>query len=72
MPEVVILDRTEIVDRSDPNKPVPKVLITFMLPDGRIGMTSVEKAKYSKEAEIAAIKAEVQKMGALPREKITI
>jgi hypothetical protein len=72
MPEVTILDRTEIVDRSDPNKPVPKVLITFMLPDGRIGMASVEKAKYTKESEAAAVRAEVQKMGALPREKITI
>jgi len=72
MPEVTILDRTEVVDRSDPTKPIPKVLITFMLPDGRIGMASVEKAKYTKDTEKAAISAEVQKMGTLARERITI
>ncbi|MEM2174379.1 MAG: hypothetical protein ABIM21_00455 [candidate division WOR-3 bacterium] len=72
MPEVIILDKTEIIDRSDPTKPIPKILITFQLPDGRIGMVSVEKAKATTENIKAAIAAEIQRMGTLPRERIVI
>jgi len=70
MPEVRILDRTTVVDRSDPKKPVEKIIVTFMSPEGRIGMVSIPKAEYSAVREKEEIKKEYERLVARAGEKV--
>jgi len=48
MPDARILDITEYTDRSNPANPVPTVLVTWILQDGRNDSFNMEKAKATR------------------------
>lgn len=59
--EVTILDETTYLDRSDPLRPVEKVLITFQTPDGRVDSLSLPTAGLTREGRNRALKEHIAK-----------
>jgi hypothetical protein len=61
MVKVRILSRIEFIDRTDPFKPVQKVMITYLTDTGILGTVSIPKAEWSERKEQEIIKAELEK-----------
>jgi len=72
MVEVRILNRTEFNDLSKGAPGIPSVMITFQLPDFRVGSVVIEKAKLTPVEERRAIHEEVARMGKPAGETITL
>jgi len=70
--DVTILDQTDFVDRTDPSKPVDKVLVTFQLPDGRVSSVVVERAGFTADKRNAAIREALKGMGPSKVERVRI
>jgi hypothetical protein len=70
--DIRILNRTEFIDLSKGMPGVPSIMITFQLPDWRVGSVVVPKAQYSPAEEKKRIAEEVAKMGKPSGELITI
>jgi len=57
MPDVRVVDVTEYVDRSNPALSVPKVLVTYLAPDGRPGTLVLDKSRAARpEVEAAVVR----------------
>jgi hypothetical protein len=61
MVKVRILSRIEFTDRTDPFKPVEKVMITYLTDTGILGTISIPKKEWSEKKEQELIKAELEK-----------
>ena len=72
MVEVRILNRTEFNDLSKGAPGIPSVMITFQLPDFRVGSVVIEKAKLTTTEERRAINEELSHMGKPAGETITL
>jgi hypothetical protein len=72
MPEVRILSRVEFNDLSKGMPGIPSVMVTFQLPDWRVGSVIIPKSAFSPEAEKRAIAEEIKKMARPIGETITV
>ncbi len=63
MVEVRILNRTEFNDLSKGAPGTPSVMVTFQLPDFRVGSVVIEKAKLTAVEERRAVTEEISRMG---------
>lgn len=72
MVEVRILNRTEYNDLTKGAPGVPSVMITFQLPDFRVGSVVIVKAKLNAVEERRAINEELGRMGKPAGETITL
>lgn len=70
--EVTVIDRTPFVDRTDPNKPINKIQITFQTADGRIGTTSILATDVRGPNEDKAIAESIKKLPERTIERKTI
>jgi hypothetical protein len=61
MVKVRILSRIEFTDRTDPFKPIEKVMITYLTDTGILGTVSIPKKEWSEKKEQEVIKAELEK-----------
>jgi len=61
MVKVRILSRIEFTDRSDPFKPVQKIMVTYLTEDGILGTVSIPKSEWSEKKEQEIIAAELKK-----------
>ena len=61
MVKVRILSRIEFTDRSDPFKPVQKLMITYLTEDGILGTVSIPKNEWTEKKEQEIIAAELKK-----------
>jgi hypothetical protein len=60
---ITILDESRYMDTTDPAKPVPSILVTFQLPDGRVETVSIPEAGYSPDRRNTAVRNRAAKMG---------
>ncbi len=72
MVEVRILNRTEFNDLSKGAPGIPSVMITFQLPDFRVGSVVIEKPKLNAAEERRTINEEISRMGKPAGETITL
>ena len=72
MVEVRILNRTEFNDLSKGAPGIPSVMITFQLPDFRVGSVVIEKAKLTAVEERRAVTEEISRMGKPAGETIVL
>lgn len=70
--EFTVVDETEFVDRTDPSKPVEKVLVTYQDVSGRVGSLSLPKAGYTKDVRNRAIADLIKKSPARPFERVKV
>ena len=62
MTEVRILSRIEFNDLSKGMPGIPSIMVTFQLPDWRVGSVIIPKAAFNPEAEKKAIAEEIKRM----------
>jgi len=72
MVEVRILNRTEFKDLRAGAPGIPSVMVTFQLPDFRVGSAIIKKGEEKTPAERAAIDAEIKRMGRPSGEIISV
>ena len=72
MVEVRILNRTEFNDLSKGAPGTPSVMVTFQLPDFRVGSVVIEKARLTPVEEKRLIHEEVARMGKPGGEVLTV
>jgi hypothetical protein len=70
--EFTVLDETEFIDRSDPQKPKEMVLVTFQTPDGRVDSIALPKAGYTKESRNKAIAERIKARKPFTPERVSV
>ncbi len=67
MVDVRVMDLTDYPDRSNPLLVVPRVLVTYMAPDGRMSSFSLAKDRASRESIVAAVMEDAERRLRLAR-----
>lgn len=70
--EVTILDQTDYLDRTDAQKPVPRVLVTFQTEDGRVDSLSLPKAGLTEDRIKAAIRDRIKARAPAVTRRVTL
>jgi len=60
---ITILDESQYMDTTDPANPIPSILVTFQLPDGRVETVSLPEKGYDAPKRDAAVRDRARKMG---------
>jgi hypothetical protein len=60
---ITILDESRYMNTTDPANPIPSVLVTFQLPDGRVETVSLPEKGYDTTKRDAAVRDRAKKMG---------
>jgi len=72
MVEVTVINRTEFNDLSKGPPGVPTIMTTFQLSDMRVGSCAIPKALFNPISEKAAIKKEIDAMGKISGEVLSL
>jgi len=72
MVEVRILNRTDFKDMRKGPPGIPSVMVTFQLPDFRVGSVAIKKGEEKTPAERSAIDTEIKRMGKPGGEILTV
>lgn len=72
MVDVTVINRTEFNDMSKGAPGIPSIMTTFQLTDMRVGSCAIVKSLFNPVSEKAAIKAEIDKMGRISGEVLSL
>lgn len=72
MTDVTVINRTEFRDQSKGPPGVPTIMVTFQLSDMRVGSAVIPKAAFNAASEKAAIRSEIERMGRISGEVLSL